>query len=211
MAECTASSRDIKRDLYWDLYWDLLQTSFEGRLSSFVDALRGQTLLQQRLGRTAIIEFQESGKPNVRSCNSQEELQSSLEESLDRKDGSVRRELYIVEDLRRSNIEIFGSQLGIPPSFFASFWAQPSRRLVGTDISTLSQNRHQTLKLLYVTLHQLTRTDQEEFWPGLYVDSKNNLPRSLQVLDKQKKFEVSSHQISFWSKMLDSESWIGTG
>jgi hypothetical protein len=173
--------------------------------------LRGQTLLQQHLGRTAIVKFEENGKTRIDSICTHEELQLCLDNSLNAglEQGQVRRHLYIVENLGRKNIEILGSQLSISPLFFSSHWETPCRRTGTFDSSTLTQNRRQSFKLVFPILHHLQRDGTGKIEPGLYVDLKNNIPRGMQVLGEQNGFETSSHQISFWSMMLDEVSWIG--
>jgi hypothetical protein len=207
MKEYNAISKDVERIAYWNF----LQRTLNGRFPSFVAALRGQTLLQQHLGRTAIVKFEESGNTLVESISRHEELQLCLDDSLNAslEQGQVRRHLYIVEDLGRKNIEILGSQLSISPLFFASHWETPCWRTGTFDSSTLTQNRRQSFKLTFPILHYLKRDGTGKIEPGLYVDLKNNIPRGMQVLGSHNNFETSSHQISFWSMTLDEESWIG--
>jgi len=204
MAESTTSS-DVKRLAYWNA----LQKTLSARYPSFVEALRGQTLSQQHQGRAAIVKFRESEEPCVERINSREELQTRLSDSLEKK-GIVQRHLYIIEDLGRAIIELLGSRLGVSPFFFANHWEQPDSRTPMVDGSTLIRDRRQSFKLVFPGLYAFKSTEgKDKFSSGQYVDSKSNVLRGVEILDVRKEFETCSHQMSFWSLIMNSESWIG--
>jgi len=75
--------------------------------------LRG--VADPNIGKVAVLKFSnDSGAPEKIDLN-EETLQMDLEKS--RKDRA--RRLYILEDISNEYVEIFGSQLGLDPSFFA--------------------------------------------------------------------------------------------
>jgi len=195
-------------------YWSILQSTLKQSFTSFVHSLATQSLAQQHLGRVAKVEFQPNGNRFVHTFANAEELRAELDHTqttrLTTLSEPVNRKLYILEDLGRSHVEILGSCLVVPPSFFAAQWSDPSLAVATFDQETLTRRRTQVFQLLYPVLHQFKLGSAEgECPPGLYIDSQNNIPRLLQPLDEHRAWEISKHQISFWSATTYSDSWTG--
>jgi hypothetical protein len=161
-----------------------------------------------------MINFQDGKVTEIKHFNTSEVLQSHFEGNNTRefitKNTEVVRRLYVLEDLGRANVEILGSQLGIPPSFFAAHWVLPGYRIATVDEFSVVPDRHECFRILYPELHHIDPGTEEGDNPlGIYTDSENNVPRVLQLLDMDRQFHSSQHQMSYWSTRLLKESWIG--
>jgi hypothetical protein len=194
-------------------YWSLIQDILEAEFPEFLEDLRTQSTAEQHHGRVAMVEFQEGGTTLVKQFNNSKEFQSHFDGGNARKaiteSEDTIRQLYVLEDLARANIEIIGSRVGIPAAFFAAHWALPTDRIATIDQFSLTQSRRQGFRLSYPELHCLNIGANGEYPLGLYADSENIVPRVLQLLDRERQFESSYHQVSFWSTTLNTKSWIG--
>jgi hypothetical protein len=112
----------------------MIQESLRTSFPEFVEDLRTQSKTQQTLGRVAMVDFQDGKGTMIKQFNNLEGLQSLFDKKNKREgiagSNEVIRRLYVLEDPGRVNVEVIGSQLGIPPVFFCSTLDTPKPKFV---------------------------------------------------------------------------------
>lgn len=179
-------------------YWSLIENTQEKDFPKFVQAMRLQDDTQRERGRSMVFEF--GDVTNATSFGSSEELKTYLDKKA--KECSTDegfRSLFFLENLGRNYVEILGSRLSIPPSFFRAHWTDPESII---DQYSLSQPYPEYHRLKYPQLHRLILSaENEDYQLGPYSDPKSDLERYLLLPDKGRNFEMSTHQVSCWSRM----------
>ena len=202
----TAPKDDQLRDAYQSLILSSLTASFP----SFVRNYDFQQGLIAERGRAARINFEENGKTNVKEFTSITHMKECLDEespSLFASTPTPKRQLYLLEDISRTQIEVLGSRLRVPPAVFAAHWGDPSTSRGTYDDEALVTFGPHYFRLRYRQLHQV----KGHYPLGLYGDRNSNVPRWLQLLDQSRRYESSEHHLSFWSATYGQGSWIGEG
>jgi len=188
-------------------YREHMQRVLGRDFNEFAKGVASQSLIQQQLGRIARVEFLADKRPSCSVFHDANELQSFLDDrEAASPQGAECRELYLLEDLGRANIEVLGSRLRIPPEVFALHW---EKEVAPVNRKTLRLNRYHNISLRYPVMHYLSEkigAHDAELPPGLYIDRINNVPRKLQLVDDDGNMGVSMHQVSFWS---NAESFDG--
>ena len=196
-----------KDDQLNNAYASLLVASLKNSFPSFVGNFQLQNGAVAERGRVAMIDFQGQGKTSVTQFTSSCHLKSFLDH-----EGPVcaprkppRRRLCMLEDIARNKVEILGSRLRIPPSVFAAHWTDPSTGDETFDDGCLLSNGPRYFRMKYRQLHRI-----DGYYPlGLYGDRNANVPRWLQLLDREREFESSEHHFSFWGTEHGLGSWTG--
>lgn len=188
-------------------YASLLADSLRDNFPSFVGNFRLQRGAVAERGRVAIIDFEEGKETRVRQLASSNDLKSFLDQNeppCATKQPAQKR-LYMLEDIARNKVEVLGSRLRIPPSVFAAHWADPSTADETFDGSCLLSNGPRYFRLRYCQLHRI-----HGYYPlGLYGDRNGNVPRWLQLLDREREVVGSEHHFSFWATEHGPGSWTG--
>lgn len=107
-------------------YFELLNCQLGRLFPKFVSNLQVQTPLEREMGRAAVLEYSKGICSGQKVVKSSTELQEYLEQTAIIQARNPRQRLFLLEDLSRNYIEVLGSQLRIPPSFFGAHWDEPS-------------------------------------------------------------------------------------
>jgi hypothetical protein len=132
-------------------YWSLVSSqklSYPG----FVERLEKQTLWRQNTGRVAIFC---AGERIPREFSTSDQLRNFLDLHPN-KPGEPR--IFVLEDLSKSIVEILGSRLRIPPSFFADHWEDEDGNI--TRWTLRHQDPHRRYMLRWQKLHQKIISDE---------------------------------------------------
>ena len=78
------------------------------------------------MDRAAVFEYSNGIYSGQRIFKNSIELQGYLEETSIGQKQQLRQRLFLLEGLSRNYVEILGSQLHIPPSFFGAHWDEPT-------------------------------------------------------------------------------------
>ncbi|KAL6721504.1 hypothetical protein ACLMJK_000608 [Lecanora helva] len=200
---------DIGDDLQ-DKYWTLLLETQRHVNYHFVEDLYYQDEVEQERGRAALLEFSTERTPaKATTFASSDELKAHLDAAAS-EDPSTdpRRRLYLLEDIGRNYVEIFGSRLRIPPAFFSSQYSNPSFSIPVVDPASLDQNPSRYFQLKYRQIHTVLEEDKSDYQIGLYYDMDSNVLRQLQLLDENDSIEYSKHHLSYWGNRIGDGSWV---
>lgn len=185
----------------------------EAIFPEFVEDLVLQTDTESERGRAAVLEFRDGEKPDIQTLDTLG-LKAYLDNPANVLDSTnshqhSRRRAFLLEDLGRSKVEILGSRLRVPPAFFGAHWKDPSLATRVADQDSLSHSHSKYFRVIVPQTHRISQENRERGYPlGLYKDPATNIQRFLQVLDKDRKFEVSYHQVSYWSTSQET-GWTG--
>jgi hypothetical protein len=209
MANTGSSGGSVKRDDV-EVYWSLIEST-KDRYPGFVDNLDQQNLEQRKSGRAAVLEFREGAKADITDFgDSDDALDKYLDDfalrSLKENATVKHHRLFLLEDLARNKVQSLGARLRIPPVFFALHWIDPSEAHFSVDQDFLSHKRSKYFRCRVPQLHSVVPDKPGYYQLGLYEPLNINVQRYLQLLDKDRNFELSHHQISFWS-MNTSKGW----
>ena len=183
----------------------------------FVKNLKERGPDQDRLGRSAVLEFRRGQPATTTRFEEPEDLQRYLDDLTHHRSCSEQdpcRRLWLLEDASKSYIEILGSRLGIPTAFFAAHWAEPS----GADFNerdSLVSDPRQSFLLKYPLFHRL-RIDEVNGNRRDPIIFKNcNVERYLffsgdeDTTYENLHFARSYHNTSFWSTGSCGGCWDG--
>ena len=183
----------------------------------FVEDFELQSAVERERGRAVAIEFQEGEKAQITNFgDSTDALDRYFDDPVNGFDPPplgihlARRRLFVLEDLGRNKVTVLGSHLRIPPALFAAHWTDPSfsAKLVEEDMLTHSNSKY--FRVTVPQLHRVVREDgYDDYRLGLYQPLYSNVQRWLQLLDKERTFEPSQHQVSYWSTTYGNGSWTG--
>ncbi|KAH7402963.1 hypothetical protein BKA66DRAFT_436341, partial [Pyrenochaeta sp. MPI-SDFR-AT-0127] len=107
-------------------YFDLLNSHLYWLFPEFVRNLQSQSPHAREMSRTAVLEYKDTSQCEQMVFKGSKELQYYLERSASDKTRPPQQRLFLLEDLSLNSIEVLGSQLRIPPSFFGAHWADPT-------------------------------------------------------------------------------------
>jgi hypothetical protein len=127
-------------------YWSLIKSQ-EQSYPGFVKRLENQTEWRQKSGRIAI--FCDSEKRTIKRFGTSDGLRKFLDGN-ENKPGEPR--IFLLEDLSKSFVEILGSRLRIPPSFFADHWEDQDGNF--TRWTLRHQDPHRRYMLRWRRLHE---------------------------------------------------------
>jgi hypothetical protein len=127
-------------------YWNLIESSQEQSYPGFVKRLRNQSDWRRKTTKVAIFC---ADKRISREFKNSDQLKKFLDDSPN-KHGEPR--IFLLEDLSKSVVEILGSRLRIPPSFFADHWEDQDGNL--TRWTLRHQDPHRRYMLRWQRLHQ---------------------------------------------------------
>ncbi|KAF4945185.1 hypothetical protein FSARC_14488 [Fusarium sarcochroum] len=110
-------------------YWTHLESTQGHWHPEFVRQLANQEGAETEDGRAAVITFQDGAKPSARTFSKSRELRRYIDEStLPSSPGEPAcRRAFVLEGLPKAFIEVLGSSLCVPPSFFSEHWAHPGQ------------------------------------------------------------------------------------
>jgi hypothetical protein len=186
-------------------YWSLIKSTQEVTYPGFVQQLEHQSLAQQNSGRAAVFEFGDKPEPFPKIFFQFEALRDFLDNF---RNGAEVRCVIVLEDLPRSFVEVLGSRLRIPPSFFGDHWVNPDSPFTRRTLRHQDPRRRFMLK--WRKLHRATIVGQKEDGLDTYLisstASRTVTGTSLGVSDG---VTASSEKLSFWSAGSDGNSWPG--
>ena len=197
-----------------EAYFLLIVATQKTIFPAFVEDIEYQDDTESERGRAAVLEFRDGENPDMKTFDTSK-LKAYLDDPANILYSSInshespRRRIFLLEDLGRRKVEILGSRLRIPPAFFGAHWTDPSLtdRIVDQDFLAHDHSRY--FRIAVPQIHRICRQNETENYPlGLYEDPNTNISRFLQLLDKDQKFEVSYHQVSYWGKKHGT-GWTG--
>ena len=204
-------THDVEKKAYWSLI-EGINDLYPG----FVKNLAFQDDDQRNRGRVAVIEFHEGQEPHITDFGASGEALNGYFRSLASRPNSCLqssstqcRRMFVLEDLGRNKVQILGARLRIPPALFAAHWLDPNESLLSIDHNFLSHKYSKYFRCKVPQLHRLAQEDRQNYRMGLYEPLNMNVQRYLQLLDRDRTFESSQHQVSFWSTSFGNGSWTG--
>jgi hypothetical protein len=195
-------------------YYALINNTLYRQFPRFVNNLRNQSVEQSELGRAMVFEFKEGERAFATNFNGSVDLQQYLDDHHHQApfcEQKIRRRLWVLEDLSRNYIEVLGSGLRIPPSFFAAQWADP----IGADFNerdTFVSNSRRSFLLKWPQFYRATIDGPAG---GVTCAMTCNVERHLSFCDQENVtyenpfFARSYHNISYWSTEYSGGSWDG--
>jgi hypothetical protein len=195
-------------------YWALINTTLYYQFPKFVNNLRNQSVEQCELGRAMALEFREGENAVATHFKGSEHLQEYLNDCNCQKlsyEKGVRRRLWVLEDLSRNYVEVLGSGLCIPPSFFAAQWADP----IGADFNerdTFVSNPRRRFLLRWPQFYRATMDGPAR---DITCAMTCNVERHVSFCDQENItyenpfFARSYHSVSYWSAEYPGGSWDG--
>ena len=182
----------------------------------FVKDLENKCLDQPGQGRAAVLEFEAGNRVSRKLFLQPETLRTHLKQPT--KQTPCRR-LWLMEDVSKDWIEVLGSELRIPPSFFAAHWADPS----GADFNErnlFDSNPRRRFLLKFPQFHKISTGGLNSNWNDLKGDPKILLDNGVERYiffsgDEDRTYENpdfvrSYHNVSFWSSEDAGGSWDGS-
>lgn len=196
-------------------YANLIHHQIQPFFPKFAAALEKQNSLERNQGRCAVIDFDNAEKQRISMFTAAADLSTHLAEpsplpQSSQTQKSRRRRLFILEDLPYNYVLTLGSQLHIPPSFFASHWDDPSA------LAFNLRNSFQRCSLPHFRLHYATSYRVVVEAPahpgnnGIYAFN-SRVSRHLATYSKSGLVydEARTHHVlSFWSSPVQQDgSW----
>lgn len=189
-------------------YLSLIENTQRLQYPGFVNSLLSGPLAED--GRAAVIEFRDGLKPSVKELKTSRALRRYLEQAPP-DDVPVRR-AFVLEGLPKTSIQILGSKLRVPPSFFAAHWAGHGRYLGNmlnrAPRSYAAENR---FLLRFPRLHQakIKAVEGDETDIVYRMGSRADRPLSHTSLFGDLKGPLASlEQLSFWG-LAKGQGWDG--
>src|SRR5438034_7968307 len=181
----------------------------------FVKDLESKGSNHWERGRAAVLDFKTGNRASTKIFLQSKDLRTHLTQRP--KHGPFRR-LWLVEDVSKNWIEALGSELRIPPSFFAAHWADPS----GADFNErclFDSNPRRRFLLKFPQFHRISTDGVNCNRNDLKGDPKILLDSSVERYifftgDEDRTYENpdfarSYHIVSFWSTEYPGGSWDG--
>jgi hypothetical protein len=195
-------------------YGKLVERLLDGLFPKFVENFREQKFTQQEFGRVAVFEFPEAEPVIVDEFRTSRELETHL--NLPSNAGSTkrrRRRLFVLEDLSRSFIEILGSKLLVPPSFFADHWADPASPDTHGPRDSFHVDLEKRFLLQYCHFYKLrgnwsSENEDQTLVPQCHVERIVYFGGS-QTKVENPSFARSYNKLSYWGKNCGDGSWDG--
>lgn len=191
-------------------YWTLIRSTQNGSYSDFVLKLENETYRSPQ-GRAVILERGDEG-PIVREFKGIPGLKS-LREILDSTNDTEVLRVIVLEDLRRQFIEVVGSRLRVPPSFFGDHWEDPNSAFSRRTL------RHQDLGHRYMLKWQRfhrVNIAEDDVGINTYVMNSNVLRTVTRMPPYQNNSTelpgggtIREEKLSFWSVGLHNNCWTG--
>jgi hypothetical protein len=195
-------------------YWKLLESTQRRWYPGFVNHISGQIGPKQEEGEAAVITFEDETIPSVQPFETSKALRSYLTKHPRTRptDSPILRRAFVLEGLPRNFVQVLGSRLRVPPSFFASHWAGlgnfSGRLLNRTPRHYDNRNRFTlTLPKLHQAKIQGKESDNDD--PIYYMES--SIDRELSRITLFGDFDgplLSFERVSFWS-VCEGQSWDG--
>ena len=160
-------------------------------------------------GRACVLEFQRGKSTVIKEFCSPKQLRSHFYEPRD-----TSRRLWLLEDVSLNWITILGAHLRIPPSFFASHWADPS----GADFNerhTFVINPRRRFLIKYPQFRRVTVHGVKGDLRSPLLAMKCNVERYFfcsgyeDTTYENPEFARTYHNLSFWGSELSCEDWDG--
>jgi len=195
-------------------YWSRLESTQRQWYPGFVRQLSSQIGAEQDEGRAAVITFQDGAKPSTRVFTKSRDLRRYFTNSPApaSPDTPVSRRVFVLEGLPRRFIQLLGSELRVPPSFFAVHWAHPGK-FVGSLLNHTPRHydNRSRFTLTFPKLHwaKIQGKPSDDVDPVYFMQSSIN--RQLTRINLFGEFEDplwSFEKMSFWSSR-EGESWDG--
>jgi len=195
-------------------YWTLINTTLYHQFPRFVTNLRNQSAKQRELGRALVLEYKEGEKAIAIHFKGSEHLQRYINDRPRLKashEQGIRRRLWVLEDISRNYVEVLGSGLRIPPSFFAAHWADP----IGADFNerpSFISNPRRGFLLKWPQFHRVSIGRPAG---DLTCAMTCNVERHLFFSDQDGTtyenhlFARMYHNLSYWSTEFPGGSWDG--
>ncbi|PMD16328.1 hypothetical protein NA56DRAFT_649479 [Hyaloscypha hepaticicola] len=182
-------------------YWKLIKSSQKLSYPGFVDSLERQTLWRRNAGRVAVF-CQDKDSPQEFSTS--DDLRRFLNDHPNKPDEA---RIFVLEDLPRSFVEILGSRLRIPPSFFADHWEDPQGGIT-TRGSVDQQDPNRRYMLRWQRLHQKNIVAEKKDGPGLYLLPSEVSRFVFRTSLFGKNVTISSEKLSYWCSKCSSFTLI---
>lgn len=157
-----------------------------------------------------MIEFQGEDKPSIQKFTASRNLRRCLEK--DAPSGTALRRVFVLEGLPRKFVQVLGSNLRVPPSFFATHWAGHGRYR-GSVLNRTPRyfEPRQRFLLSFPKLHQveIKGLHEDEVDPIYHMDSSVRRPLSrVSVFGDLDGPFSSFEQLSYWCT-CKGDSWGG--
>lgn len=189
-------------------YMGYLNLQLRYLFPKFVENLHAQSPHDREMSRAAVIEYHDSSSSQKRFMNSKN-LSGYFEDEPITKPSMPRRRLFLLEDLSRDYINILGSQLRIPPSFFGAHWADPTHPNFNYW-NPFCRYAEENFVIRYAST-QPVRIDASIDVHGFIYQFDANVNRHVQCYDPRGPIvdqPKSYHALSFWSSgERDDGSW----
>ncbi|KAI0973011.1 hypothetical protein F4678DRAFT_471380 [Xylaria arbuscula] len=190
-----------------DEYWSYLVSTQIQIYPGFIKQVSSQVEAGQDEGQVAVIKFQDIARPQYQVYSNPEDLRRYFDTSPRPRspDAPVSRRLFVLEGLPKSFIQLLGSRLGVPPSFFAVHY-QNTGKLVGNLLNrTLRDYESQgRFTLTFPRLHSAMIDDEANDTVPLYF-MQSSITRQLHrknLFGDVKGPLWSFEQVSFWTVLL---------
>ncbi|KAK3297934.1 uncharacterized protein B0H64DRAFT_393421 [Chaetomium fimeti] len=128
-------------------YWSRLESTQRQWYPGFVKQVSSQLGAEQDEGQVAVITFQDGVKPHVRVFTKSKDLRRYLDSNSPPPSSPnvpECRRMFVLEGLPKKFIQLLGSRLRVPPSFFAAHWVQPGKFVASLLNQTLRSYDNQT-------------------------------------------------------------------
>lgn len=199
-----------------EAYNELIETQLPLLFPDFFRNLQAQTPFEREKGRVAVLEYIDDEEPERDILKSSQALQNHFEENIapttTKEDGKItpsRKRLFILEDLGLNYLQILGSNLLIPPSFFAAHSADPATPEFNHRNPFRRFSEH-TFVIRYAST-QPVRIDADPSVHGTVFKCAFNVNRHVYCYDpKGPIFDQpkSYHALSFWTSGVRGDgSW----
>ncbi|KAF9891770.1 hypothetical protein FE257_003251 [Aspergillus nanangensis] len=181
-------------------YFSILSRQLQSAFPEFVANLQDQSPAQREQGRSAVLEYT-AGKCSKRHVfENSTDLGSYLMRDEFQQSGPPKGRLFLLEDLPRNHIEAIGSQLCLPPSFFAAQWYDPATPTFNyrSPFTRCSSNQ---FIVRYPSSHRITFYEQLSEQYNVYA-WHSNISRHLYMYDPKGPLvddPKSYHALSFWT------------
>ena len=194
-------------------YMGLIQNQIQPLFPNFAAALARQSPVEREIGRCAVVEFDQGLAKRISPFGNSVELRHYLSATAPSRaissKNQPKRRLFVLEDLPRNYILTLGSQLRIPPSFFAGHYDDPASSTFNHRNPFDRQSKTQ-FRLRYATSHRAEVNVPLHKSSSIYVFN-TNVCRYLHAYDPNGPLydEMRSHHIlSFWSSPVGIDgSW----
>ena len=193
-------------------YMSLIENQIRPLFPNFAAAISRQSPVEREIGRCAVLEFSQRFAQQTSLFGNSVELRHYLLASPSpaiSSQNQPRRRLFILEDLPRNYILTLGSQLRIPPSFFAGHYDDPASPTFNHR-NPFERHTKSQFRLRYANSHRVEVDVPPHKRSSIYAFN-TNVCRYLHAYDPKGVLydEMRSHHIvSLWSSPLGMDgSW----